>query len=62
MLALSLDDLVGEAEPVNLPGVSAERHPNWTRPLGVELDALATHPVACAIFKALNPNDHGNTL
>jgi 4-alpha-glucanotransferase len=54
LLALSLDDLMGEAEPVNLPGISAERHPSWSRPLGVELETLARHPVASAIFEALN--------
>jgi 4-alpha-glucanotransferase len=55
MLALSLDDLVGEMEPINLPGVSAEQHRSWSRPLKVELDTLGTHPVASAIFAALNP-------
>ena len=40
MVGLNLDDLVGEAEPVNLPGVSFERYPSWTRKLEIPVEAL----------------------
>ena len=41
LLGISLDDLVGEEEPVNLPGVAVERHASWRRPLGVPREALS---------------------
>jgi 4-alpha-glucanotransferase len=40
MVALSLDDVAGEAEPVNVPGVSQDAFPSWTRRLAMPLDAL----------------------
>jgi 4-alpha-glucanotransferase len=40
LVGLSLDDLVGETEPVNLPGVGPEKFPSWTRRLGVGLEQL----------------------
>ncbi|HKJ23852.1 MAG TPA: 4-alpha-glucanotransferase [Myxococcota bacterium] len=40
LVGVSLDDLAGEREPVNLPGVSAERHPSWTRRMHAPLDAI----------------------
>ena len=42
LVGLSLDDVVGEAEPVNVPGVGADKFPSWTRRLSVPLDRLPT--------------------
>jgi 4-alpha-glucanotransferase len=40
MVGLNLDDLVGETDPVNLPGVPFERYLSWTRKLGTPVEAL----------------------
>jgi 4-alpha-glucanotransferase len=44
LVGLSLDDLAGEEEPVNLPGVPPERHASWTRRMALCLEELAAQP------------------
>ena len=41
LVGISLDDLAGETEPVNIPGVPPERFPSWTRRMGTPLCELA---------------------
>jgi 4-alpha-glucanotransferase len=44
LVGLSVDDLAGEEEPVNLPGVPPAAFPSWTRRMELELDALPGDP------------------
>jgi 4-alpha-glucanotransferase len=55
LVGLSLDDLVGETEPINLPGVAANHHRSWTRRMRVPLDQLPSHPVSRASLQAVPP-------
>jgi len=53
LAAASLDDLAGEREPVNLPGVPVERHRSWSRRMRATLDAIAADPTARRALAAL---------
>lgn len=44
LVGVALDDLSGETEALNLPGVSPERHPSWTRRMRLRVDALGRDP------------------
>jgi 4-alpha-glucanotransferase len=48
MVGLSLDDLVGEVEPVNVPGLAPEEFGSWLRKLHKPLEALADDPEVAA--------------
>ncbi|HEY0970460.1 MAG TPA: 4-alpha-glucanotransferase [Gemmatimonadales bacterium] len=44
LVGLSLDDLAGESEPVNMPGLLPEQFPSWTRRMRIPLEALRDDP------------------
>ena len=44
LVGFPLDDLAGEVEPVNLPGVPQELHRSWSRRMSVSLEDLPAQP------------------
>ena len=50
LVGIYLEDLVGEREPVNLPGVGSEIFQSWTRRLSHSLEAIATDPDVAVAF------------
>lgn len=42
LVGLSLDDLAGELEPVNVPGVGPDRFPSWTRKMRLTVAEITT--------------------
>ncbi|HEX5580304.1 MAG TPA: 4-alpha-glucanotransferase [Gemmatimonadaceae bacterium] len=44
LVGLSLDDLVGEEEPVNMPGLQPEQFPSWTRRMRLSVEELRDDP------------------
>lgn len=59
LVGVSLDDLTGETEPVNVPGVPPERHASWTRRMSRHLDALATDPGARRVLAEVRVRREG---
>jgi 4-alpha-glucanotransferase len=50
LVGIYLEDLVGEREPVNLPGVHSDVFQSWTRRLSHSLESIATDPDVAAAF------------
>lgn len=50
LVGIYLEDLVGEREPVNLPGVSSTVFRSWTRRLSHSLERIATDPDVAIAF------------
>jgi 4-alpha-glucanotransferase len=44
LVGVALDDVAGEIDPVNVPGVSPEEHPSWTRRMRKSLTEIQEDP------------------
>ncbi|MDP9349168.1 MAG: hypothetical protein M3P24_08510, partial [Gemmatimonadota bacterium] len=51
LVGFNLDDLVGEVEPVNVPGVSPDEFSAWTRKLSTPIEALRDDPEVKAALR-----------
>jgi 4-alpha-glucanotransferase len=51
LVGLSLDDIVGEAEPVNVPGVGADKFASWSRRLSMPIEQLPVDPMVAATLR-----------
>ena len=52
LVAAQVEDLAGEAEPVNLPGTDRE-YPNWRRRLDLDVHAMLETEEAKSVFEAM---------
>jgi 4-alpha-glucanotransferase len=52
LMVAQIEDLIGVAEQVNLPGTVHE-HPNWCRKLPLTVEQIASEPLFLAVTAAL---------
>ena len=53
IMMLAPEDVFGASEQMNLPGTTAERHPNWRRKLSLNLEAWSADTRVLALVEAL---------
>jgi 4-alpha-glucanotransferase len=49
LVGVSLDDVMGESDPVNVPGTSSAQHPSWRRKYRTTLEALPPLPATLPV-------------
>jgi 4-alpha-glucanotransferase len=54
LVGIALDDLVGETEPVNLPGTSQDRFPSWRRRMALPVEGLRSQPGVQLVLGAVS--------
>ncbi|MFI5316353.1 MAG: 4-alpha-glucanotransferase [Myxococcota bacterium] len=52
LVALGLDDLAGEREPLNTPGVPVDVHRSWSRRMQREVEELSEDSALCTLVEA----------
>jgi 4-alpha-glucanotransferase len=60
LLVVSMEDLLGVTEQVNLPG-TIDSHPNWRRRLPVGLEELRDQPGILAVAEAMRAAGRGQS-
>ena len=53
LLGVSLDDLAFEAEPVNVPGISVDEFPSWSRRMRADISEIARSDEAVEVLRGL---------
>jgi 4-alpha-glucanotransferase len=53
LLSVSLDDLAFETEPVNVPGISVDEFPSWSRRMRAEISEIARSDESLEVLRSL---------
>ncbi|MDQ6827443.1 MAG: 4-alpha-glucanotransferase [Gemmatimonadota bacterium] len=51
LVGIALDDIAGELEPVNVPGVTADKFPSWTKRMSRSIESLRKNPEVATALK-----------
>ncbi|HEY0721209.1 MAG TPA: malto-oligosyltrehalose synthase [Gammaproteobacteria bacterium] len=61
LMAVPMEDVLGQSEQINLPGSSRQQYPNWCRKLLLELELWSDEPRVQRIFNALR-DERGSSV